>query len=251
MTSGNMPIQSGQWIVTLSATSGTLYSDQYCTQPITGAITLNSGASTSFYYIATATGTPTITAQATPNYAPVSTTFTINNPTSITPLSSSTGFDDASNWALGWDTWANPPWTGTTDSTHVVSAPRSATSVRSNQGAFSSNPMDATGAKYITVSFEYMVYQTSSSDFQIRYSGTTATEYMSDMWTILGANGATLGSATGGTSAYTPGGTRHQYTATITDPAAFTTYFRLSFMSQDFDSRSQVWVDNVVITIYK
>jgi hypothetical protein len=111
--------------------------------------------------------------------------------------------------------------------------------------------MDATGAKYITVSFEYMVYQTDPTDLQIRYSGTTASDYRSDMWTILGATGSTLGSATGGKEAGTAGGTWHQYTATITDPTAFTTYFRLSFLSQNLDSRSQVWVDNIVITVYK
>jgi hypothetical protein len=96
-----------------------------------------------------------------------------------------------------------------------------------------------------------MVYSTSANNLQIRYSGTTATQYSSDMWTILGANGANLGSATGGQPDGTAGGTWHQYTATITDSTAFTTYFRLSFMSQNMGSLSQVWVDNIVITIYK
>ena len=251
-TSSGSAITSGSLTVSLTATSGGLYSDQYCTSPAS-SVTISSGSSSaSFYYMATATDTPTITATAS-NYASVSTTFTITNPSSVTTISATTNFD-GSNWESGWDNWSNPPWTVCTDNTHVFSAPASATSNSGNAGPFSSNAMDATGAKYITVTFEFMVYQTSSDSLQIRYSGTATSGYQTNMWTTLGSGGNSLGSTTtypGGVASGTSGGTWHQYTATITDTSAFTTSFRLSFLSQDMNSRSQVWVDNIVVTVYK
>jgi FlaG/FlaF family flagellin (archaellin) len=255
-TSSGTPTTSGGAItVTLSATSGAFYSDVYCTAQI-NSISISSGSSSTanFYYEASAAGTPTLTASA-PNYASVSTTFTINNPSSITSLGATTGFDGSgSSWSDGWNDWANPPWSVSADSTHAYSAPQSVTSTSSNEGPFSSDPMDATGAKYITVSFEFMVYQTSSTNFQIRYSGSNSDTYQNGMWTTLGTNGGTLGDTTaypGGVSSGTSGGTWHQFTVTITDTSAFTSTFRLSFLSQNMNSRAQIWVDNIQVTMYK
>ena len=69
---------------------------------------------------------------------------------------------------------------------------------------------------------------------------------------ILG--GGTLGDTTrypGGVSSSTQGGTWHQYTAAITNPSAFTANFRLSLLSQNLNSRAQIWVDDIVVNMYK
>jgi PKD repeat protein len=236
-TASGTAITSGTTTVTLTATSGAFYSDAFCTTQIS-SVSISSGSTASFYYEASATGTPTLTASAT-NYASVSTTFTINTGTPTVVLNSS--FDGSgTSWQNGWDNWANPPWNVATD--YYYSAPQSIKSTQSNEGPFSCNPIDATGAKYITVTFEFMIYQTQSTQFQIRYSGVVTNTYNNNNFILL----ASLGD----TTAY-PASVWHQYTVTIADTSAFTTDFRISFLSQTLNSRAAIWVDNVVITVNK
>jgi PKD repeat protein len=240
-TASGTAITSGTTTVTLTATSGAFYSDAFCTTQIS-SVSISSGSTASFYYEASATGTPTLTASAT-NYASVSTTFTINTGTPTVVLNSS--FDGSgTSWQNGWDNWANPPWNVATD--YYYSAPQSVKATSSNEGPFSCNPIDATGTKYITVTFEFMIYQTQPTNFQVRYGGTVTNNYNSVNWKTLGTNGANLGD----TSVYSPM-VWHQYTVTIADTSVFTTDFRISFLSQSLSSRAAIWVDNVVITVYK
>jgi hypothetical protein len=240
-TASGTAITSGTTTVTLTATSGAFYSDAFCTTHIS-SVSISSGSTASFYYEASATGTPTLTASAT-NYASASTTFTINTATPTVMLNSN--FDGSgTSWQNGWNNWANPPWNVATD--YYYSAPQSVKATSSNEGPFSCNPIDATGAKYITVTFEFMIYQTQPTNFQVRYGGTVTNNYNSVNWKTLGTNGANLGD----TSVYSPM-VWHQYTVTIADTSVFTTDFRISFLSQSLSSRAAIWVDNVVITVYK
>ena len=260
--SGN-PVITNSLNVNLATTSstGTFYSDSAGTNPITSnSIIISSGASSAnVWYKDSSAGTPKLTASAS-GYSPISTTFTINSPTPTpTPTSSPTptptptptvvlnsSFDGSgTSWQNGWDNWANPPWSVATD--YYYSAPQSVKATSSNEGPFSCNPIDATGAKYITVTFWFRINQyTNPTDFQARYGGTVTNNYGSVQWNYLGADGSTLGD----TATYSPN-VWHQYTVTITDTSVFTTDFRISFLSQSLSSRAAIWVDNVVITVYK
>jgi hypothetical protein len=240
-TSTGTPItsSSSSLTVNLATTSsgGKFYSDAACTTQIT-YVTISSGQSSKdFYYRDSNTGTPTITASAS-SYQPVSTTFTISAATPEIGLT--TGFD-GTPWDSEWRSWPNPPWSSTTDP--YYSAPSSATSVSSNQGAFSSNKVDATGAAYITVSFYFRITGTDPTDFQIRYSGTASDNYNNVVWTNLGVN-------LGDRNVYTANAW-HYYSINITDTSAFTSYFRFQFLSQSLSSNAQIWVDNVQIVVNK
>ncbi len=238
--SAGQAITNNQLTITLSATSGTLYYDQYCTNPIT-SITISSGSSTAtFYYQVSTAGPATLTASAT-NYASVSTTFTINNPSSTTTMPATTHFD-GQPWDQGWNYWSNPPWNVYTST--YFSAPNSVRSVQSNQGAFSCSPQDATGAKYVTVTFEFMINQyVDPADFQLRYGVTVTSNYDNVDWHNLGVN-------LGDTSVYSPN-VWHQYTVTIPNSPVFTTNFRFQFLSQSMSPTAAIYVDNVQITMYK
>jgi PKD repeat protein len=239
-TSSGTQIASGDTLVTLTATSGAFYSDAYCTAQISSRTISNGQSYVDVYYKASVSGTPTLTASAT-NYAPASTVFTINNPVSTTDLPASTHFD-GQPWDQGWNYWTNPPW-GVYTSTYF-SAPNSVRSVQSNQGAFSSSPQDATGAKYITVTFEFMINQyVDPTDFQVRYGVTVTNNYNDVDWHNLGVN-------LGDTSVYAPN-VWHQFTVTIPNSPTFTTNFRFQFLSQTLSSSEAIYVDNVQITMYK
>ena len=237
--SNGQAINTGTTTITLDASFGTFYSDAPCTTSIS-SVTITTGSTASFYYKATATGTPTLTASAT-NFASVSTTFTINAPASQTTLPSTTSFD-GSPWDQGWNYWTNPPWDVATD--NYYSSPQSVKTTQSNQGAFSSSPIDTTGAKYITVTFEFMINQyTQPNNLQLRYGVTVANDYNSVAWQNLGVN-------LGDTSVYSPN-TWHQYTITIPNTIPFTTSFRLQFLSQNMSPTAAIWIDNIQITMYK
>jgi uncharacterized repeat protein (TIGR02543 family) len=160
----------------------------------------------------------------------------IQNPTQ-TLLS--TGFD-GSPWDEGFNFWGNPPWGRATD--QYSSSPASVKAVSSNQGPFSSNPLNAQGATAIIVSFDFRIYRTDPTDFQIRYSGDPYSDYNRVHWTNLGVN-------LGDRSVYSEG-TWHHYTITITDTSAFTSTFRFQFLSQSmYNSGEAIWVDNVQIVM--
>ncbi len=239
-TSSGSAITSGSTTVSLDATAGTFYSDQYCAAAIT-SITINSGSSyANVYYKAAAAGSPTLTASAS-NYASVSTTFTISNPEATTELPATTGFD-GQQWDQGWNYWTNPPWNVYTGTYH--SAPDCVRSVQSNQGAFSSSPQDATGAKYVTVTFQFMINQyVQPSNFQIRYGVTVTSNYNSVNWINLGVN-------LGDTSKYSAN-EWHQYTVVIPNNPAFTSNFRFQFISQGMSSAAAIYIDDVTITMVK
>jgi hypothetical protein len=236
-SSGSPRTSGGAITVALTATNGAFYSDQACINQISNiTISNNQHTSSSFYFKASTTGTSTLTAAAT-GYQPVSTTFTINAVTQTIELRNS-GFEGSgSSWDDNWDFWSNPPWGVGTDNYHTGT--QSAKSTQSNQGAFSCNKLDASNAKYVTVTFWYSTYNTQSSNLQIRYSGVQTDTYSEGMWTNLGVN---LGSPTNGWQ---------QYSVTISDPSAMTSYFRFQFLSQGMSSsRAAIWIDDVVITMY-
>jgi hypothetical protein len=241
-SAGNQYAPSSSLTVTLTTTTSTgkFYSDSACTQEITTSAPLRISSrqsSQDFYYRDSSTGTPTITASAS-SYQPVSTTFKV---TAATPeIGLTTGFD-GTPWDSEWRSWPNPPWSQ--DTTQYYSASSSATSISSNQGAFSSNKVDATGAAYITVSFYFRITGTDPTDFQIRWGATRTDTYNSITWHNLGVN-------LGDRNVYTAN-TWHYYSIDITDTSAFTDYFRFQFVSQSLSSNAQVWVDNVQIVVNK
>jgi hypothetical protein len=241
-SAGNQYAPSSSLTVTLTTTTSTgkFYSDSACTQEITTSAPLRISSrqsSQNFYYRDSSTGTPTITASAS-SYQPVSTTFKV---TAATPeIGLTTGFD-GTPWDSEWRSWPNPPWSQ--DTTQYYSASSSATSISSNQGAFSSNKVDATGAAYITVSFYFRITGTDPTDFQIRWGATRTDTYDSITWHNLGVN-------LGDRNVYAAN-TWHYYSIDITDTSAFTDYFRFQFVSQSLSSNAQVWVDNVQIVVNK
>jgi hypothetical protein len=106
------------------------------------------------------------------------------------------------------------------------------------EGRFSSDPLNTAGATAIHISFTYQVNNTAQTDFQVRWSGNPANADDNTWQTI-----ANLGNTAYNT--WTP------YSVTIynaTTPSAFTTHFRLQFLSQNLSSGEAIWVDNILIT---
>jgi hypothetical protein len=239
-TSSGSAITTGVTSVSLTATAGTFYSDQYCSSAIT-SIPINSGTSdATVYYKAATSGSPMLTASAT-NYASASTTFTISSPEETTEMPATTDFDGP-RWDEGWNYWTNPPWNVYSGVYH--SAPDCVRSVQSNQGAFSSSPQDATGAEYVVVTFQFRINQyVQPSNFQLRYGVTVTSNYNSVNWINLGVN-------LGDTSVYSAN-EWHQYTVVIPNDPAFTTHFRFQFLSQGMSSAAAIYIDDVTMTMVK
>ncbi len=234
-SSGSPTTNGGSITVNLGATVGNFYSDPACTIQITN-IGISNGQSTSstFYFKASTAGPSTITASAT-NYQPISTTFTVNAASQTTILSSNF---DGTNWAEGWSFWSNPPWGSTTQ--EFLSSPRSIYSNSGNQGPFSCDKINAQGATYVTVDFDFKLQSTEASDFQLRYSGTRSDNYDSVVWSVASN---TLGDRSQYSASW------NHVTLTITATSAFTDYFRIQFLSS-LNSGEAVYVDNVVIAIH-
>jgi hypothetical protein len=203
----------------------------------------------------TPTSTPTTTPHPSPSPhptqppCPTPTPTTTPTPTPTTTPKPSTEhnshFDDNSeHWNHGWDYWTHSPWKVTTDKCYDIH--QSVKSTSSNQGHFTCNPIDASDAKYITITFKYMTHQTQPTNFHARYSGSVTEDYCNVAWKTLGEHGANLGD----NSKYSQD-QWNEYKITITDISAFTNNFRLSFLSQDLNSRAAIWIDNVQITICK
>jgi outer membrane biosynthesis protein TonB len=197
----------------------------------------------------TPTSTPTTTPHPSPSPHPTQPPCTTPTPTPTTTPKPTTEhnshFDEPSdNWNQGWDYWTHSPWKVATDKCYDIQ--QSVKSTSSNQGHFTCNPIDASDAKYITVTFKYMTHQTQPTNFHTRYSGSVTDDYCNVAWKTLGENGANLGD----NSKCSPD-QWHEYKVTITDISAFTNNFRLSFLSQDLNSRAAIWIDNVQITICK
>jgi hypothetical protein len=292
-SSGN-PITTGTTPISLSTTSsGIFYSDSAGTTQVTSVTIAGSANSADVWYKDATVGTPTLTASST-GYSPVSTTFNINNPTpeatptptptnggtptptptnggtptpTPTPLPTSPGGDlitlstgfDGSPWDQYWRAGGNPPWyaaagQGIDGSTAAKSDPYG-----SNDGPFTSDPIDVTGGTVIHISFMYKVHLTNSaSDLRIAYSskasninlgpnspdftypsiGRIGTPGQSDVWysySITIAKTATTG-------------------ADIVDANAFATgvfnfRFESSLSTGIGGVVEQVWVDNVLITV--
>lgn len=105
-------------------------------------------------------------------------------------------------------------------------------------GPFTSDSMNAVGAKRIIVSFDYRLSQTLSADnFQIYYSGSPGSYYDASRMTTL----ANLGDSAANTWIHVE--------QVITDPTAFTSSFRFGFLSQNVPNNAAIWVDNIAISM--
>jgi len=163
----------------------------------------------------------------------VTATFTLNPTQTLLSVNF-----DGTIWDLDWNDWGNPPWASATD--QFLSGPASAKCTSSNDGPFTSDPMNTQAATSITVSFDYRLNGSiSQNNFQIYASGNPGSTYNADRFTTI----ASLGGATTNTWIH--------YTTTITkqaNPQYFTSTFRFGFLS-NLGSNAAIWVDNIVITM--
>ena len=133
---------------------------------------------------------------------------------------------DESTWDNNWDA-AGHDWYS---SPEQVGGDRCAGSRNNDEGTFTCDPLDASTATQIDVSFYYMKDDTESTDLTISfYNGTSYIDTV---------NLGTLGTD----DTWLP------YSKTLTDTQYFVPNFRIQF-STTLNSTENVWVDDVLITM--
>jgi len=164
-------------------------------------------------------------------------------------------FDNPDDWDDGWDYWGNPPWRW--DTSRYRSPPGSATSDQRDDGYFSSDPIDTSGAKAIYISFWYMVrYTNNVNDLRLYYSGLSDADPGSlNGWKQVLAPNFAIGRPTSDLTWYYISFTIARDStipSDFVDASAFSTTFRLRFYSVLLTNGGlleQVWVDDVYITL--
>jgi hypothetical protein len=130
----------------------------------------------------TPTTTPTATPTSTPTSTPTATPTATPTPTPTPTTTQTFGFEgDSQTWAQGWDDWPNPPWYHGTDDAHTGASSAKSDGTYwydsathqwvSNDGAFTCNPIDASGKSVIHVSFWYKIVNPLNGNLKLYYSG--------------------------------------------------------------------------------
>lgn len=184
-------------------------------------------------------------------------TITANFESTLIPLLN-TGFEgDATTWAEGWNDWPNPPWYRGTDDAHSGSTSAKSDGLEwwegwirhSNDGPFTCDPLDASDASVIHVSFWYKIVNPLDGDLRLYYSGLPNTNPYNPTFTYTGI---VLGDSADEQGEWL------YCSFDIVDTSAFTETFRFRFISDlnydegwfgEPDIMDQVWVDDLVITM--
>jgi hypothetical protein len=161
----------------------------------------------------------------------------------------STNFD-GTQWDSDWNEWGNPPWYAAPGQGYGGTTAAKSDPYSNNDGPFTCDHLDASGATTIHITFKYKVHQTNSAnDLRVLYSGKQNANSgpNSPDFTLL---------PNGNIGRPAQDDVWYEASFTITkaaNPDAFTSYFRFRFESS-LSTRAggiveQVWVDDVVITM--